>query len=189
MHIKNNPLPYESKLEDRVIKQVELLVIHCTELPSLEEARTYGEQIHYHSGTGNSGHYYIDRDGDIEQWVKPEKIAHHVKNHNKQSIGIELVNLGRFPHWHHSDHQDPDEAYPDAQIDSLIELIIHLHKTIPSLKHITGHEDLDQSWVPASNDTNTSVRRKIDPGPLFPWQFVMKNIQLINIGSIAKRYE
>lgn len=189
MNIKIQALPYENQLDNRPLKQIELLVIHCTELPDLKTARTYGEAIHYASGTGNSGHFYVDRDGSTYQWVKPEKIAHHVKNHNKQSIGIELINTGRYPNWHHSEQQEPNDEYPNEQIDALIELIVHLHRNIPSLKHITGHEDLDSSLIPASDDDKQQVRRKIDPGPLFPWQHVMKNIQLINIGSIAKKYE
>lgn len=182
-------MPYQNKLEKRCLTQVELLVIHCTELPDLATARTYGETIHYDSGTGNSGHYYVDRDGQVYQWVEPERIAHHVKGHNKQSIGIELVNIGRYPDWHHSDKQEPTEIYPDALINGLTSLINHLHQSIPTLKHIAGHEDLDQSLILSSNNEQINVRRKIDPGPLFPWSHVMKSIQLINIGSTAKKYE
>jgi N-acetylmuramoyl-L-alanine amidase len=189
VEIKVNPLSYEAQLSDREPKDIELLVIHCTELPDLKTAREYGEQIHYESGTGNSGHYYIDRNGHVYQWVKPEKIAHHVKGHNQQSIGIELANHGRYPHWHHSAHQIPDEAYTEDQINSLIRLINHLHQQIPSLKHIAGHEDLDQNLIVASDNSEIKVRRKIDPGPLFPWETVMQNISLINIGSNAKKYE
>ena len=189
LSIIKQPLPYEANLTDRNINQVELLVIHCTELPDLAMARSYGEVLHYDSKTGNSGHYYVDRDGGIYQWVKPEKIAHHVKGHNKQSIGIELVNMGRFPNWHQSNSQNPEEPYSKPQINSLINLIKHLHVMIPTLKHIAGHEDLDQSTLPATDDNNLSIRRKIDPGPLFPWEQVMKNIPLINIGSNAKNYE
>ena len=189
MHIEKQTLPYENRLDDRPLKQIELLVIHCTELPDLATARTYGEQLHYDSGTGNSGHFYVDRDGCVYQWIKAEKVAHHVKGHNQQSIGIELINNGRYPNWHHSEQQQPEETYADDQIDGLIELINHLHRNIPSLKHIAGHEDLDSSLIAASDDAGKQVRRKIDPGPLFPWQYIMKNIQLINIGSIAKKYE
>lgn len=189
LSIIKQPLPYEANLTDRNITQVELLVIHCTELPDLAMARSYGEVLHYDSKTGNSGHYYVDRDGGIYQWVKPEKIAHHVKGHNNQSIGIELVNMGRFPNWHQSNSQKLEESYSESQINSLINLINHLHTLIPTLKHIAGHEDLDQSMLPATDDSNLSIRRKIDPGPLFPWDQVMKNIPLINIGSNAKNYE
>ncbi len=189
VHIQNQPLNYENLLEDRDIQQIELLVIHCTELPDLKTARTYGQTIHYSSGTGNSGHFYVDRDGQVFQWVKPEKVAHHVKGHNKQSIGIELVNLGRFPNWHDSQSQIPSETYPEQQINSLLRLINHLQTVLPNLKHIAGHEDLDQSLIPATDNPNISIQRKIDPGPLFPWALVMQQINLINIGSTAKTYE
>ncbi|MCB1583378.1 MAG: N-acetylmuramoyl-L-alanine amidase [Marinicella sp.] len=189
MQISVQPLSYEDKLNERKLSDIELVVVHCTELPDLNTARKYGEKIHYQSGTGNSGHYYIDRDGQIYQWVKPERVAHHVKGHNQQSIGIELVNIGRHPNWHHSNHQSPTEAYPDTLIQSLIQLINHLHQDIPTLKHIAGHEDLDQTLIAAVDNSKLQVRRKIDPGPLFPWEKVMNNIPLINIGSTAKNYE
>lgn len=189
MQINHLPLPYENNLEERQLSDIALLVIHCTELPDLAMAREYGEAIHYSSGTGNSGHYYIDRDGSVHCWVSEHRVAHHVQGYNARSIGIELVNRGRYPHWHDSRHQDLTEDYPDQQIDALISLIQHLHANIHSLKHITGHEDLDQRLIPATDDARQSVRRKLDPGPLFPWSYVMKHIQLINIGSHAKYYQ
>ena len=63
--IHDNPLPYVQKLEARPATAVDLVVIHCTELPDLATAREYGERVLYASGTGNSGHYYIDRDGSV----------------------------------------------------------------------------------------------------------------------------
>ena len=49
---------------------IDLVVLHCTELPDLDTARDYGERIQYpQSGTGNSGHFYIDRDGTIHQYL------------------------------------------------------------------------------------------------------------------------
>ena len=59
------PLPYEERLEPRQLADIDLVVIHCTELPDLAMAREYGERLHYEVGTGNSGHYYIDRDGAV----------------------------------------------------------------------------------------------------------------------------
>ena len=38
------PLPYEDRLEQRPDAQVDLVVIHCTELPDLATAREYGER-------------------------------------------------------------------------------------------------------------------------------------------------
>lgn len=166
-----------------------MIVIHCTELPDLKTAREYGKKVLYQSGTGNSGHFYIDRDGQIEQWVSLERVAHHVQGHNQNSIGIELVNKGRYPHWYHSDHQEPTEHYSDSQVKALIKLINYLSNQFPHLKHIVGHDDLDTRQVPADNNANLSISRKIDPGPLFPWQNIMQNTRLINIGSHAKNYD
>ena len=147
-----------------------MLVIHCTELPDLETARQYGEKTHYSdTKTGNSGHFYIDRNGEIQQWVDPGRIAHHVKGSNERSVGIELVNLGRFPDWLHSQRQEMIEPYPGEQIDSLMRLVEYLQCRLPCLQWVAGHAELDLEKVRSSNDVNFMVNRKMDPGPLFPW--------------------
>ena len=91
------PLPYEERLAERPASQVDLVVLHCTELPDLATAREYGERGLYDSGAGNSGHYYIDRDGSVHLFVRPNRVANHTRGYNPRSIGIELVNTGRFP--------------------------------------------------------------------------------------------
>ena len=84
-----DPLPYELKLDARPLSQIDLIVIHCTETPTLRSAREFGEKILYEgSGTGNSGHYYLDRDGHTPLYVRPDRIAHHVRGYNPRSIGI-----------------------------------------------------------------------------------------------------
>ena len=167
------PLSYEGRLALREPASIDLLVIHCTELPDLATAREYGERIqHPEVATGYSGHFYVDRDGRIEQWVDPLRIAHHVRGHNPRSIGIELVNLGRYPHWFDSRHQAMTQPYPDAQVDALVMLLQHLRATLPNLEDITGHEDLDLDHMPASDDPALTVRRKLDPGVMFPWDRV-----------------
>ena len=177
--IRLRPLPYVEALAARDPAGIDTVVIHCTELPDLATAREYGERILYPaSGTGNSGHYYIDRDGSILRYVPDDRSAHHVRGHNPRSIGIELVNTGRFPHWLDSRHQAMDEPYPDAQIDALIGLIALPAEEIPSLHHIAGHEDLDREQVPASDDATHTVARKRDPGPMFPWERVLAGIPL-----------
>jgi len=176
------PLPYADRLQARPLEQVTLAVIHCTELPDLATAREYGERVLYPgSGTGNSGHYYIDRDGRIHRYVPETRIAHHVRGHNADSIGIELVNTGRWPHWLDSRHQSMDEAYPDAQVDSLIGLLRHLQATLPALRTIAGHEDLDTTMEAASDDPSLLVPRKRDPGPRFPWSAVLAAIRLSRV--------
>jgi len=172
-------LPYVAHLDPRPLDAITLVVIHCTELPDLATARAYGERVLYlDSVTGNSGHWYLDRDGHIVEYVPPGRIAHHVRGHNPHSVGIEPVNRGRWPHWLDSRHQQPDETYPPVQIAALRALLAHLHATLPALRQIAGHEDLDTEEVPASDDPSVRVRRKRDPGPLFPWNDVLSTIAL-----------
>ena len=173
MKIIDHPLPYVDRLDARGIDQIRLIVVHCTETPSLAIARQFGEVAHYASGTGNSGHYYVDRDGRVEAYVPIDRIAHHTRGWNPTSIGIELVNSGRYPDWLHSQHQQMTEPYPQAQIDALMDLIADLRQRCPQLVEIAGHEDLDQTEVEATDDPAIRVRRKRDPGPLFPWTEVL----------------
>ncbi len=176
------PLPYEERLEERPRANINLVVIHCTELPDLALAREYGEREIHASGTGNSGHYYIDRDGSIHVFVRPERVAHHTRGYNERSVGIELVNTGRHPDWLDSRRQEMAEPYPDAQVESLVALLRRLRHDIPSLEYIAGHEDLDRDRVPASDDPAQQVFRKRDPGPRFPWARVLDALPLERIG-------
>ncbi|MEO5963286.1 MAG: N-acetylmuramoyl-L-alanine amidase [Thermomonas sp.] len=177
--IRIEPLPYATALASRPLGEIDLVVIHCTELPDLAMARAFGERVLYaDSGTGNSGHYYIDRDGGIVEFVEPGHVAHHTRGYNPRSLGIELVNSGRYPDWLDSRHQAMDEAYTEVQIEALMALLHDLRMRIPSLSLITGHEDLDLDEVEASDDVRLTVRRKRDPGPRFPWSQVLAEVPL-----------
>ncbi|GLQ92082.1 N-acetylmuramoyl-L-alanine amidase [Dyella acidisoli] len=171
--IHDQPLPYVAKLPERPASAVTLAVIHCTELPDMATAREYGERVLYENGTGASGHYYIDRDGSIYRYVPGTRVANHVRGYNPPSIGIELVNLGRYPNWFDSHHQTMAEPYTAAQITALRALLAQLRAEYPNLHEIAGHEDLDTARVPASDDPSREVPRKLDPGPQFPWSEVL----------------
>ncbi len=184
--ISSRFLSYQHALAARELSSIDLLVIHCTELPDLATAREYGERLLYpgthgskdiaksdSGGTGNSGHFYIDRDGSIEQWVALDRIAHHVRGYNERSVGVELVNRGRYPDWLHSAHQQMTENYPAEQIKALLSLIADLRITLPGLRWIAGHAELDRDCVAASDNAAIQVRRKQDPGPCFPWPQVL----------------
>ena len=180
--LRIEPLPYADALAARPSGEIDLVVVHCTELPDLATARDYGERVLYPaSGTGNSGHYYIDRDGTIVEYVPVARIAHHTRGWNPRSVGIELVNTGRWPHWLDSRHQAMDEPYTQAQIAALIALLRTLQARLPALAQVAGHEDLDLDEVEASDDPALRVRRKRDPGPRFPWDAVLAAVGLRRI--------
>lgn len=171
-------LPYVQLLPARELSEIDLVVIHCTELPDLKTARQYGERVLYDAGTGNSGHYYLDRDGSVYLYVQPERVAHHTRGYNPRSIGIEIVNTGRFPDWLDSRQQEMREAYTAPQIQQLIILLNDLKQQLPNMRFIAGHEVLDTNQVPASDNPDVRVFRKRDPGPQFPWAQVLANTQL-----------
>jgi len=184
VNIHRRPLGYEQRLPDRDPASIVLVVIHCTELPDLETAREYGERIHYpESRTGNAGHFYITRRGKTECWIDPARIAHHAAGFNDRSIGIELVNLGRYPNWYHSNSQTPRQPYTPSQTAALIGLLQHLKSLYPGLTLIAGHQDLDQREIPAEDDQSVMISRKIDPGPLFPWQQIQSAVYFTRICS------
>jgi len=168
------PLPYESRLEPRAASAIDLVVIHCTELPDLTTAREFGERVHYpDKGTGNSGHYYIDTDGSVHRFVADARVANHTRGYNSRSIGIELSNPGRYPSWNDSRHQQFTTPYTKEQIDALLALLRQLRNELPHLQYIAGHEDLDRRLEPASDDPSIMLPRRRDPGPLFPWNEVV----------------
>ena len=185
--IIDQPLPYCANLQVRTTGSIDLVVIHCTELPDLAMAREYGERSVHPSGTGNSGHFYIDRDGTTFRWAPEARVAHHTRGYNERSIGIELVNTGRYPDWFDSRRQVMTEAYPVPQIGALFALLTHLRATLPGLRYIDGHEDLDSGSVPASDDARRRVRRKLDPGPCFPWPNIVPASGLARLAAAAQR--
>lgn len=134
-----------------------LIVLHYTADDSAQQAlQTLRTQ---NSGGPVSSHYLIGNDGRIDQLVDDSQRAWHagagrwgtITDVNSASIGIELDNDGHSP-------------FPQVQIDKLLDLLADLTDRwrIPRTQ-VIGHEDL-------------APGRKIDPGPLFPWQ------QLANAG-------
>ncbi len=168
------PLPYESRLQVRALDAIDLVVIHCTELPDMTMTREFGERVRYPElGTGNSGHYYIEDDGTLHRFVADDRVANHTAGYNPRSIGIEIFNIGRYPHWGDSRHQHWTAPYTSAQIRALLALLRQLRAQIPSLRYIAGHEDLDRRLEPATDDPGIMLPRRQDPGPLFPWNEIV----------------
>ena len=168
------PLPYVAKLHERKLSDIDLVVIHCTELPDLKMTREFGERVHYPElGTGNSGHYYIEESGAVHRFVPSDRVANHTVGYNTRSIGIEVFNVGRYPYWGDSKHQKFTVPYTKEQIASLLALLRQLRAEIPSLRFIAGHEDLDTRLEPAKDDPSIMLRRRQDPGPLFPWNEIV----------------
>ena len=143
--------------KSRNIKDIKFIIIHYTGMQSLRESLKRLCSPVYKV----SSHYLIDRNGKIFQMVSDNKIAWHagkskwneIKNLNKNSIGIELVNKG---------HNFGYEKFTSVQIKKLVQLCSALKKKYKIDKScILGHSDI-------------APLRKKDPGEKFPWFFLSK---------------
>ena len=132
---------------------IDTLVLHCS-------AHEPAEMMDVLRDRKLSTHYIIGADGQIWQQVPEEKRAWHagvsywrgVKMLNRHSVGIEL-----------SSPTMGQTEYPDAQINSLIELsrqIVARYQI--KLQNVVAHSDI-------------APTRKPDPGLAFPWQKLAQN--------------
>ena len=150
------PLPQRAGIPTRWLpspnaneRSVSFVVIHYTASDSAQRAlRTLTSPA-----SQVSAHYLVDRRGDIVQLVDERLRAWHAGasrwgatvDVNSASIGIELDNDGHEP-------------FAATQIDALLRLLADIRKRhhVPAA-NVLGHSDV-------------APRRKVDPGPLFPWR-------------------
>ncbi|MFZ3024031.1 1,6-anhydro-N-acetylmuramyl-L-alanine amidase AmpD [Pseudomonas sp.] len=146
--------------------EISLLVLHNISLPpeqfgtgKVQEFFTSGlnaSEHAYFAGIADmrvSAHFFIERDGQISQFVSCLQRAWHAgvssfagrDNCNDFSLGIELEGTDDLP-------------YSEAQYDALLALVRQLLTAYPALsvERICGHSDI-------------APGRKTDPGPAFDW--------------------
>jgi N-acetylmuramoyl-L-alanine amidase len=151
---------------------IDMVVIHSTGGPTCDaktgrpiwvpagEMETNMREIEAHPSLGI--HYMIGRDGTVRTSVPEHQLAHHVFRYSQRSIAIELVNDG--------DGKDP---FPPAQLSALVALlqpILRRHSLAASA--IVRHSDLDSAMMPCA----PTRRRKVDPGPAFPYEQVLRRL-------------
>ncbi len=164
---------------------VEFVVIHYTGCSLTETLRLFTS-----STVGTCAHFVIDIGGatyDLGHFINGEiKRGAHAgesfldvdgkrwEKFNFFSIGIELVNLNGNLF-----------SYPDAQIASLLKLLLHLGKRFASLRQperIVGHEHI------------AGYRGKVDPGQQFDWVSLYQQLEMkiverhprLNANAIAR---
>lgn len=109
---------------------------------------------------------------------------------NMRSIGIEIVNAGWLtggPNpYGHARHRNPAsrstkwESYSDKQLDAVRSLVGWCVQQVPTLKLVTGHEDVTNRY------TLGKTGGKLDPGPLFPWNIVTEKLTRVSFDFAAK---
>lgn len=133
--------------------RVEFVVLHYTATGKAASLKILSEH-------NVSSHYLITDDPrpEVYELVDESRRAWHAgvsewygrTDMNAGSIGIEIVN--------HGGSETQWAPYSDAQIDTLITLlrdIVQRHQI--KTHNVVGHSDI-------------APQRKVDPGPLFPWQ-------------------
>jgi N-acetylmuramoyl-L-alanine amidase len=133
---------------------LDMLVLHYTGMPDGPSALA---RMQEDKEPRVSAHYMVEEDGRIFQLVQEDKRAWQAgrsawrgdEDLNSRSIGIEIVNPG---------HEFGYRPFPDAQIDSVIDLC----------KGILSRWPIPQPRIVAHSDI--APDRKEDPGELFPWK-------------------
>lgn len=102
---------------------------------------------------------------------------------NMRSIGIEVVNAGWLEGgpspYGNARHRNPAsrstkwESYAEKQIEAVRNLVGWCVQQVPTLKWITGHEDVTNRF------TLGKTGGKLDPGPLFPWATVTQSLRRV----------
>jgi AmpD protein len=151
---------------------VDLIVLHCISLPpgqygGDEVQRLFTNQLDWHQhpyfesieGMEVSAHFYIRRNGDLQQFVSANDRAWHAgassyrqrSNCNDNSIGIELEGVA-------------GDRFEDSQYETLAGLCAAILQRYP-ITQIAGHEHI-------------APGRKTDPGNGFNWQLLQRSLGL-----------
>lgn len=139
-------------------RKIDFLVLHHVEANSAKHAI---EQFKQHQV---SAHFLIEESGKIFELVDENNIAYHAgvsfwkgfEGLNKNSIGIELVNLAPF-----------EKKFEDAQMIAAVELCKYL---VAKYKlELVAHSDI------AYSAETKLLNRKQDPSHFFDWHFLAEN--------------
>jgi len=163
--------------ENYTARKPQLVVLHYTagsdnsSLEWLAKSRDSGVSAHYLI-KGDGGIVQIVRDG-MRAWHGGRGVWRGLSDINSLSLGVEIVN------WGYDDVHVPEEVdrsscvmlsgsplkwfpFPEEQFRSIAELLVDFKERWdiqPSL--FIGHSDI-------------APGRKVDPGPLFPWERLYK---------------
>ena len=140
--------------------RVRFIVLHYPSENNADSLRLLTQDkvsAHYLLTAGKTPVLYRLVDENRRAWHAGVSQWYGYKSLNAMSIGIEVVNLGPL-----DERQTQWDAYSPGQISLLATLLRDLARRHGiKAKHIVGHSDI-------------APQRKIDPGPLFPWEALAK---------------
>jgi N-acetylmuramoyl-L-alanine amidase len=127
------------------MREIEEIIIHCSATRADMDYVDvdWVRKIHVEQrGWRDVGyHYFIKRDGVVEQGRPITQVGAHTKGHNSRSVGI--CYAGGLD----SNH-DPEDNRTPEQIESLQRLITELMEAIPSIEEVSGHNEYSTKACP-----------------------------------------
>lgn len=126
------------KSQKDIKRKINLIVVHCS---ATRCNSTYTVQQLYHDHVEVNHwryigyHYYIRKDGRVEETRPLERMGAHAKGYNAHSVGI-CYEGGLDEHGCPADTRTPE------QVAAMARLIVQLHQQIPDIDQIIGHRDL-----------------------------------------------
>lgn len=130
----------------------------------------------WHAGDGGKSRFPARFQLDGADFVPLDDVGWAAKVVNCRSIGIEICNRGwakKGPNKYiAARHRNPAstsrlwESYSQPQLDALRALVEKLCAEVPTLRWVTGHEDVTNAR------TIGKPGAKLDPGPAFPWRML-----------------
>lgn len=120
------------------MRKITLIVVHCS-ATRCNQDYTVQQLFHDHVEVNHwrfiGYHYYIRRNGKLEETRPLERMGAHAKGHNAHSIGI-CYEGGLNEQGHYADTRT------EAQKKTMASLIVRLKQQFPTIVNIVGHRDL-----------------------------------------------
>lgn len=120
------------------MRKITMIVVHCSATRSNQDypvQQLFHDHVEVNHWRYIGYHYYIRRNGRLEETRPLERMGAHAKGFNAHSIGI-CYEGGLDEHGHYADTRT------EAQKKTMAELIIHLKQQFPTIVNILGHRDL-----------------------------------------------
>ena len=120
------------------MRKITMIVVHCSATRSNQDypvQQLFHDHVEVNHWRYIGYHYYIRRNGRLEETRPLERMGAHANGFNAHSIGI-CYEGGLDEHGHYADTRT------EAQKKTMAELVIHLKQQFPTIVNILGHRDL-----------------------------------------------
>ena len=129
------------------MRNIERIIIHCSATAPHHDVDVKDITRWHVDGNGWSDcgyHYFIKRDGTIEDGRPVTRPGAHTRNWNRTSIGV--CYAGGV-----DEKGQPEDNRTEAQRESLVRLVNVLLEEFPEINDIAGHNEFSNKACPCFN--------------------------------------